>query len=183
MRGISVQIGHSMTEILVSVSILSGVVAVAAPPMADMIEKVRLRGGMLAITQGLNLARAEGIRRNGRVVICKSSGGNRCTTDGSWDQGWIIFHDPNNNGDVDAGEAVLYREPAMTGRIRLYGNQPVQSYVSYTSFGKAKLFRDGFQAGHFTVCAQSANPTAAYLVYVDRLGSPRVEKTTVPFCA
>jgi type IV fimbrial biogenesis protein FimT len=137
---------------------------------------------MTAICDGLRLTRDEAIRRNGRVAMCKSADGSQCTKSGDWSQGWIVFHDSNNSGSVDAQESVLYREPPLSGAIRLSGNTPVSNYVSYTSHGKAKLLSDAFQAGHFTVCAPSAKSTDAYLVYIGILGQPRVEKKQVKLC-
>ena len=182
MRGVLRQDGYTLAELLVSIAIVSTVVAAAVPEMANMLASMRLRSGMSALCDGLRLTRDEAIRRNGRVAMCKSADGRRCTKQGDWSQGWIIFHDPNNNADVDPGESVLYSEPPMTGTIHVSGNTPVSNYVSYTSFGKAKLLSDAFQAGHFTVCAHSATSTEAYLVYIGILGQPRVEKSQVGQC-
>jgi type IV fimbrial biogenesis protein FimT len=171
-----------MVEVIMAMSILSGVTALAVPEMSRLLASVRLRTAMFSITDGLRLARDEAIRRNGRVVMCKSTDGKQCTTAGHWGQGWIVFHDPNNSGKVDIGESVLYREASSSELLRVSGNGEIEDFVSYASYGKAKQLNGAFQAGTFTVCAQSAGRTDAYKVIFGILGRARVQKTIVPSC-
>ena len=182
MRGFSRQCGHSMVEVIMAMSILSGVTALAVPEISRLLASVRLRSAMLSITDGLRLARAEAIRRNGRVVMCKSADGKQCTKAGDWGQGWIVFHDFNNSGKVESLESVLYREPPASELLRMTGNDEIEDFVSYASYGKAKQLNGAFQAGTFTVCAHSVGRTAAYKVIFGILGRPRVERTSVPNC-
>jgi type IV fimbrial biogenesis protein FimT len=182
MRGFSSQSGRSMVEIFLAMSILSGTAALAVPEMSRLLASVRLRSGMLSITDGLRLARDEAIRRNGRVVMCKSADGLQCTVSGDWSQGWIVFHDPNNNGKVSPGETVLYREPPVTGPLRVSGNTEIRDFVSYSSYGKARQLNGGWQGGTFTVCSKAAGSTDAYQVVFGISGRPRVQKTLVDHC-
>jgi type IV fimbrial biogenesis protein FimT len=183
MRGFSTQFGFSFAEVLVTAAIASATFAVAVPQMAGVWASVRLRSGMYAITAGLRLTRDEAIRRNGRVVMCKSGDGRQCTATGDWSQGWIIFHDPDNSGKVSSSEMLLYREPALTASLRVSGNTEIKDYVSYSSYGKARQLNGGFQAGTFTVCSKNAGRTDAYQVVFGILGRPRVQKTVVESCA
>ena len=182
MRGFLRQRGRSMVEVFLAMSILSGATAFAVPEMSRMLASVRLRSGMQSITDGLRLARDEAIRRNGRVVMCKSADGKQCTVAGDWSQGWIVFHDPNNNGKVSPGETVLYREPPVTGLLRVSGNTEIKDFVSYSSYGKARQLNGGWQGGTFTVCSKAGGPTDAYQVIFGISGRPRVQKTTVERC-
>ncbi len=182
MRGFSMQRGRSLAEIIMAMSILSGTAALAVPEVPKLLAAVRLRAGMLSISDGLRLARDEAIRRNGRVVMCKSADGRQCTKLGDWTQGWIVFHDPDNSGKVESGEFVLYREPPSTGSLRMSGNAEIQDYVSYSAFGRAKQLSGAFQAGTFTVCLASSESTEAYRVIFGITGRPRVEKATVARC-
>jgi type IV fimbrial biogenesis protein FimT len=171
-----------MVEVVLAMSILSGTAALAVPEMSRVVASVRLRSGMQSIADGLRLARNEAIRRNGRVVMCKSADGLQCTVAGDWSQGWIVFHDPNNNGKVSAGETVLYREPPTTGLLRVSGNTEIKDFVSYSSYGKARQLNGGWQGGTFTVCSLAGVRTDAYLVVFGISGRPRVQKTFVDYC-
>jgi type IV fimbrial biogenesis protein FimT len=183
MRGFLKQRGHSVVEVVMAMSILSGATALAVPEMSRLMASVRLRSGMQSITDGLRLARYEAIRRNGRVVMCKSADGRQCTKAGDWTQGWIVFHDSNNSGQVNGSEAVLYREPPTSGPLRTSGNDEIVDYVSYSAFGKAKQLNGAFQAGTFKVCAVSSSSTDAYLIIFGITGRPRVQKTVVDHCS
>ena len=182
MRGFSRQCGHSMVEVIMAMSILSGVTAIAVPEMSRLLASVRLRSAMHSIADGLHLARSEAVRRNVRVVMCKSTDGKQCTKSGDWAQGWIVFHDLNNSGNVDNGETVIYREAPADATLRMTGNDEIEDYVSYSTLGKAKQLSGAFQAGTFTVCSVSAGRTDAYLVIFGILGRPRVQKSVVSNC-
>ena len=163
-------------------SILSGLIAVATPEVAKMVATVRLRFAMSALADGLRLTRFEAIKNNGRAVMCKSSDGSQCSSQGDWAQGWIVFQDRNNNGKVDAGERIWSREQPMIGSVRLTGNTMIKDYVSYTSFGRAETLSGAFQAGTFTVCSKAPNSADAFTVVINNMGRPRVQKTTVERC-
>lgn len=182
MQSLSNSRGRTLTEVVVTLAILLGALAVAIPELSQIVNAARLRSGMYALMDGLRLTRNEAIRRNGRVVMCKTSSGLQCTKLGDWSQGWIVFHDPNNSGDVSVGEEILYREPPMTREIRITGNQTVDDYISYTSYGRAKQLRGGFQAGTLTICNRSVMSADAYQVIFGKPGRPRVNKTVSQNC-
>ena len=182
MRGAPLQCGYTLTETLIAAGILSALMAIAAPELARTVQSVHLRGGMEALASGLRLARFEAVKRNGAVVMCKSADGLQCLRQGDWSQGWIVFHDKNNNGYWEPGEDLLYRERLIVKGLRMWGNMHVRDYVSYTAFGKAKTLAGAFQAGTFTVCQHSQATTDAYLVVINIQGRPRVEKTVLEHC-
>jgi type IV fimbrial biogenesis protein FimT len=139
---------------------------------------------MSALADGLRRTRFEAIKSNGRAVMCKSADGAQCTSQGDWTQGWVVFQDTNNNGEVDLalGERIWYREQPMLESMRMSGNTPIKNYVSYTSFGRAELLSGAFQAGTFTVCFKSSVPTDVFSVIINNMGRARVQKTIVPSC-
>ncbi|MCK7498710.1 MAG: GspH/FimT family pseudopilin [Comamonadaceae bacterium] len=50
---------------------------------------------------------SEAIKRGVRVTLCKSMDGTGCASGGGYEQGWIVFVDPNDNATVDAGGAII----------------------------------------------------------------------------
>lgn len=176
------QHGATLTEMMVAVSILGTLIVVGVPQLADVLASMRLREGMLAITSGLRLARVEAIRRNGRVVMCKSEDGTQCSDSGDWSQGWIIFHDANSSRIVDGDETVLYREAPIASRFRISGNQMIARDLAYSFSGEAVLPNGGFQAGTFTVAPREGGPSTVYCVAVSKRGSHRVYKSGTGRC-
>jgi type IV fimbrial biogenesis protein FimT len=175
--------GFSQIELLTVLALLVLIPALATPAISGIVNSTRVHSGAEAIFNSLLLARSEAARRNDKVVVCKSANGVVCASSGDWNQGWIVFHDQNNNGSVDAGEAIVYREPALSERIRLLGNGPVSNYVSYGPHGKTTLVSGAFQAGTITACVVSKGKTDARQVVINSSGRPRQARTTVDACA
>ena len=57
----------------------------------------------------LQFARAEAIKEGQTVTVCVSSNGATCAgaAVSTWQNGWIVFSDVNNDHTVDAGDAIL----------------------------------------------------------------------------
>jgi len=176
------QQGFSLVEALVTLALVATTLQLAAPAIGDLLQNAALNGASQDLLMDLHLARSEALKRNRRVAICKSFDGALCTTSGGWDQGWIVFHDENNSGTLDAGEEVIARHEALRPTLRGRGNQPVAHYVSYSPIGTTRFTGGGFQAGTITVCRRSASATEAREVIVNAVGRPRVQKAAVASC-
>ena len=178
----SVCAGFTLIELLLVVALVAILQSLAAPSLAGMANSMRLSTATNSLFSSLHLARSEAIKRNSRAVVCKSATGDACITSGGWEQGWIVFHDVNNNASLDAGEAILSREQALPHPIQLTGNGPVASYVSYTPMGTTSYTSGAFQAGTLTICAHSSTSVAAREIKISSTGRPRTLKTTVAHC-
>jgi type IV fimbrial biogenesis protein FimT len=175
--------GFTLVELLVVLGLVTFAQAWVVPALADVVHSVRVSAGAQALSDSLMRARSEAITRNGRVVVCKSPTGQVCELEAAWEQGWIIFHDANNNAALDPGEVVLHREHALPQSLRLKVNTPVSSYVSYTAYGQTKLTSGAFQAGTFTVCAGQDKRAIGRLVIVNSVGRPRMAKAKATQCS
>lgn len=175
--------GYTLIELLVTLSLVTSLLAWVVPTLSDVIHSVRVHAGTQALTSSLALARSEAVKRNARVVMCKSARGLACEPGASWEQGWIVFHDLNNNAVVDAGEHVFHREAAMPPALRMSGNTPVSHYVLYTPYGQTKQLSGAFQAGTFTVCANSGKRVQARQVVINSVGRARVANASLTQCA
>jgi type IV fimbrial biogenesis protein FimT len=118
----------------------------------------------------LYLARTEAVKRGGRVSLCKSADGAACTRAGGYEQGWIVFEDPNADGVRADDEALIAGRDAL-GRAAVSGNRPVAHYVSYNAMGATRTASGALQMGTLTVCVGSD----ARRMVVSRAGRPRVE--------
>lgn len=115
---LSVQEGFTAIELMVTVSIVAVLMAIAAPSFTTLIESWRVRQATEQLQSTLSYARSEAIKRSGLVAIqklpnhtngCTSASGNR-----DWDCGWIVCHDTNANGACNPNEPVLQRIDAPT---------------------------------------------------------------------
>ena len=175
--------GFTLIEVLVVLALAALLQTLAAPALSAMVDQVRVGSAAQTLHGSLQLARSEAIKRNGRVVVCKSADGLSCVTAGGWEQGWIVFHDRNNNATLDSGEPVLLQERGLPPSLRLTGNSQVKSYVSYTPLGVTQTPGGGFQAGTLTVCRQSASSTAGRQIIISSAGRVRTQKAELASCA
>lgn len=177
------QQGITLMELLMVLAILGVLVGVGIPSMRSMVRSFELTSASNDLLGGLLLARTEALKRNSRGVICKSSDGEYCALAGGWEQGWMVFHDANNNGMRDLGEVLIERQQALASELRINGNATVARYVSYTADGTTKLSGGGFQAGTITLCRVSATKVEARQIVVSAGGRPRVQRLQVESCA
>ena len=175
--------GFSLVELLVVATIAAVLLAITVPSMGAMLNSQRTTSLTHTFLASLHLARSEAIKRNGRAVLCKSATGQQCTADGGWEQGWIVFHDVNNNAQHDPDELIVQQQGAAPAGLRLRGNTPVARYVSYSASGTAKQTSGAFQAGTFTLCpAVVGSGSDVRLVVIGGPGRPRVQKGTAANC-
>lgn len=175
--------GFTLVEMLAVIAVTAILIGASAPSMKALMDSVKLSAASNNLLGALLMARSEATKRGGRGVVCKSADGVSCALAGGWEQGWIVFHDANNNGARESGEAILRHEQALSSSLRVTGNLNVARYVSYAPSGGTRLVGGGFQAGTITVCNQSAQSGEARQIILSSSGRPRVSRTTVGVCA
>lgn len=165
-----------------TLAVLAILLTIAIPGFGAMIYSSRLSSTTNDMVAALYLVRSEAIKRNGRAVLCKSANGLICSASGGWDQGWVAFHDANNNAALDGGETLIRMQAALPQGLRLTGNSPISRYVSYTPGGATKLLSGAFQAGTFTLCQESATSVEGRQIIISSTGRPRTKKVSLSAC-
>lgn len=126
------QHGFTAIELMVVVSIVALLAALAAPSFTPLIETWRVRQATESLQSSLFYARSESIKRGGQVVIQKipnnTDGCSSATSNADWDCGWIVCHDMGNNGSCDAGDTLLQRiaTPSRVQITRTAGGETIQ---------------------------------------------------------
>ena len=108
--------GFTAIELLVVISILGVLAALAGPSFTPIIERFRVRQTVEILTSTIYYARSEAIKRGGQVAIQKlPNNTNGCTTasnNSDWDCGWFVCADINGNGTCSVSDPVLQRYDA-----------------------------------------------------------------------
>lgn len=139
--------GLTLVELMVVLAISALLVTLAAPSFTSMIRTNSVSGSVNTFLSDVRYARSEAIRLGGGVTMCRSDdpeaaspacGSGNGPGNNGWVSGWIIFHDLNNDGTLDAGEAVLRVQPASTAvdQITEVGAADYSTKLRFTGTGR-----------------------------------------------
>jgi len=149
-------LGYSLIELMSMLAVVSILVTVGLPLMNVFFESNRMISNTNDLVAGLNIARSEAIKQQMRVTLCQSSNTTACTGTNQWEDGWIVFQDPNGNATVDAGERLLRLNAGADGnQVTIRSNDAnnlIASSVTFTSRGLPKALNGGSQSGTFRIC-------------------------------
>ena len=148
-------LGYTLIELMSMLAVVSILVSVGLPMLNVFFDSNRMVSNTNDLVAGLNIARSEAIKQQIRVTLCQSADTASCTGSGQWEDGWIVFQDPNGNATVDGGERILRLNAAVDGQVTIRSNDVgnlIASSVSFTSRGLPKALNGGAQSGTFRIC-------------------------------
>lgn len=167
------QSGVTLIELMIAVALTGLLLAMAVPAMDTFVTSSRQTSTINDFVSSLHVARSTAITTNARVTICPSSDGANCNGV-TWNQGWIVFQDPDSDQTVDIGEAIVSTSDGEDDLSILSGDFPL--FLTYRPTGRALTLGIGGAAGQFTICDDRGASHAKALI-VDLSGRPRVSKT------
>jgi len=156
-----------------AVGLTALLLSMAVPAMDIFISNARQTGAINDFVSSLHLARSTAITTNSRVTICASSNGANCE-DVDWNQGWIVFSDPDSDQDVDAGETVLSSNNEVDG-LDIESDE-FDRFMMYRPNGRVMNASVNGSSGEFTVCDDRGDSRAKVMI-IDLSGRPRQSKT------
>ncbi len=99
--------GFTAVELLVTISIVAILGAIAIPAFGDFVVNNRAIGRINEFVTAVNYARSEAVNRGGPVTICSSTSPQAsnpvCDGGQQWESGWIVFADYDGDGTMDLG--------------------------------------------------------------------------------
>lgn len=149
-------LGYTLIELMSILAVASILVSVGLPMMSVFFESNRMITNTNDLVAGLNIARSEAIKQQIRVTLCQSDNATACSGTGQWEDGWIVFQDPNGNASVDVGERILRLNAGVDGgQVTIRSNDVtnlITNAVSFTSRGLPKALNGAAQTGTFRLC-------------------------------
>lgn len=131
-KQLSCAFGFTLIEMVLTLSIASILLAIAAPSLRDVILNARLSGNMNQLVHDMHLARTLAVSNAEVVTVCQSPDGRQCGSTPQWEVGWIVFKDPNVNRKVDEDETIVRQHaalaPGLDVRFRAFGSSRNLSY-------------------------------------------------------
>jgi len=109
--------GFTVIQLMVALTIVATLTGLAIPSYRYITNSSRIAGEINNLLGDLQYARFQAIKQGQTITVCASSDGKSClgSTSTTWNTGWIVFNDANNNGTVDTGEAVIRVQQGFSG--------------------------------------------------------------------
>ena len=157
--------GFTLTEVVITISIASILASIAIPSFASLLKNNKMATSNNELLTALNFTRSSAITRGTTATLCKSNAtSTNCDATAEWQDGWIVFEDKNNDGDVDTGETILSVYEGLGGDLKL---TYLHDNIKYNNEG----FSIGY-AGIFLLCDSRGN-SAKRGIIISANGRPR----------
>ena len=106
--------GFTLLELLVTLVIVVILVAMGAPAMTELFDRMRTEDAVSRWQADLTYARQAAATYNTIVTVCPVDADNTCA--GEWSDGYHIFIDGNGNGTINEDDEVLHQRSAIDQR-------------------------------------------------------------------
>lgn len=170
--------GFTVLEMLITLAAIAIVVLITVPESTIALEKYRLKSANNNLLNGLELARTEAHLRASTVVLCPSSNGHSCRSDGNWNLGWLVYSDGNGDGSVQEIEFIRSFE-APNKEIMITALGAVETAASFTMIGLVR--ENEAESGLFKICHRNSY-NSPKLVQVDSEGFVQVIRHSNEIC-
>lgn len=176
---LSSQAGFTIIELMIVVTIMGVIAAIAAPSLRTMIITNQVRAATSDLLNDLAVSRSEASKRSQRVVMCASTDMSTCAGS-AWGSGWISFVDANNNQQrdtVDASEPLIRVKEAAPVSVKIVTTPSALSKVGFRSFGIIDATKT------FTICpATLGTGIAGRSITMNTMGRVQTVNATTSAC-
>lgn len=148
------QKGFTLVELLIVIAIVAILVAVAIPNFTETMSRNRMVAHTNELLSAVQYARAEALRRGGRVILAPTEDTN------DWADGIVVFFDRNGDGDLD-----IDSDPDVNEELRYWGALDDRSTLTAVAGSTAIAFdSSGFASANGTGTAPTGTEEALKLV-------------------
>ena len=156
--------GFSLVEVIVAIAVIAIACAMGAPSLRNSLLDARRVAAVNEFMHSLYKARSDSLLKAEFVALCPSRTLERCdSSPPRWQEGWIAFVDRDHSRlpNVDPGEEILERHPALTG-IQVTANRDALVFRndSFTGTTASFVFCDarGARFARAIIVSQSGRP-------------------------
>jgi len=163
--------GFTLVELLTTVLVSAIILSYAIPSFLDFVEKTSTRTAAEDLLESFRNARLTAIEQKAYVVVCHSKTGAGC--DGTWDDGYLVFNDKNDNGAYDSGEEII--------SFQRFKDSLTIKVASATNNYKVYFDQNGWTSGSansLLICAKPGTNKNGYQLVINRAGRIRVEDSS-----
>lgn len=164
--------GFTLIELMIGIGLTALLLSLAVPALDLFVSNARQTGALNDFVSSLHVARSTAVTSNSRVTVCSSASGANCQAV-SWDQGWIVFADPDSDQVVDADEVIVAAGAGIDG-LSIQSGEFDRS-LTYRPNGRVMNASVNGSSGQFTVCDGRGSEHAKVMI-VDLSGRPRISE-------
>ncbi len=160
----SKQRGFTLVELLMTVVVLSILIALAVPSFREMMDKNAVTTAANDLLSSVLIARSEAVKRESPVVIRKVS---------SWGSRYQVFNDLNGNNNFNASteSPVILDNILPDSSVTITGNGAASTYIRFNPRGRASLTTSN---DYFSISKGSAT---RYICF-SATGRPRIQEAS-----
>lgn len=138
--------GFSLIEMLTVTGISATLVGAGVPVLSAMVDRQTLNTAVNDLMLAVELGRSESVTSGSRVVLAPLNGQD-------WRDGWQLYRDLNDDGELDADEPVMRRFGAPDRRISFAAHGVVEdATMSFRDNGLIRRARsNGLMLGRLNV--------------------------------
>lgn len=171
--------GTTLLELMITLSIAAILLAIGVPSYQNIVATNRIAAVTNELSAALQLARSEAVTRGRTVTVCKSDDITAtppvCDAGANWQDGWVVFVDDNDDGDLDAGEIPIKVGQPSSGNAVITTGAKFTDYVKLQPNGEA-LGAGNLSSDSFAICIA---PNQRSIV-INSVGRIRIDTGTCP---
>jgi type IV fimbrial biogenesis protein FimT len=171
------QAGVTLVELLTVMVIVAILMAIGVPSYRYVTTANRVATESNSLLADLQYARSEAVREGQQVSVCVSKNGSSCdsaTTPPAWQEGWIIYSNPDSVIIVDSSDPLLRDEKQFNS---------TDTFQSSNSTYQITFSRDGFAnlgaaSMQITLHDSTANKLYSRCLLISQAGMMSVQTNT-----
>ena len=178
--------GFTLPELMITLGVIAIVLSTAVPSINSMIKDNALAKQLNTVITDIHYARAEAVKRDVRVILCRSASPNAPSpscggTTQVWESGYIVFADDGNNSNsiYDAGtDTLLIRGQPATSGIRMRTNPTWNNNLEFSPDGSTN---ESGSTASMSLCDDRGS-THGRSIQVAANGVPRMYADNIATC-